>query len=60
METDALKAVEEDDDEKNLQLSTSSGTVYITVHLSGIHGNVNKPCPQAVTIGLSWLTAMNP
>jgi len=28
--------------------------------LSGIHGNVNKPCPQAVAIGLSWLTAMNP
>ena len=35
-------------------------SIYNTVHLSGIHGNVNKPCPQAVAIGLSWFTAINP
>jgi len=36
------------------------GYIILIVQLSGIYGNVNKPRPGAVALGLGWFTAINP
>jgi len=34
--------------------------MYEIVQLSEIYGNVNELHPQAMALGLSWFTAINP
>jgi len=41
-------------------LHSLKGYIILIAQLSEIYGNVNKPRPQAVALGLGWFTAINP
>ena len=41
-------------------LHSLEGYITLIVQLSGIYGDVNKPCPRAVALRLGWFTAINP
>jgi len=41
-------------------LYSLGGYIIVIAQLSGIYGNINKPRPRAVTLGLRWFTATNP
>jgi len=47
-------------DESCALLHSLERYIILIVELSGIYGNKNKPCPQAVALGLGWFTAINP
>ena len=46
-------------DESCAMLYSLGGYITVIAQLSGIYGNVNKPRPRAVALGLGWFTAIN-
>jgi len=47
-------------DESCALFHSLEGYITVILQLSGVYGNVKKPCPQAVALRLGWFTAINP